>query len=529
MSRFPAWLALPLSTLFIVGCLSDSTVLHEQPSQQDNTQAPDTGSSSASDGALDLATLDQSNDRADLSDVVDEGVTNDDDLNEQTDGSMTDAADVEPADVIEEPEPNHVTQPVLYPDDQIQSPITGFVADRMREIASSNNQLQDNVFMKVGASGTVSSSLLYCFARGPIDLDGRNELWTTINYFLEGNGNDFAGNGDLTPYDRPTYAAKVGRTAAWVMSGNPAPIDQEIDAIQPRFALINYGTNDMGMGYTYLTAMPGFYDAFSGLVDKVIDQGIVPILTGLAPRNDSASADLWIETYNALVRGVAQSRQIPFIDLHLAINDLPSRGLSSDGLHTNVYRDSGSSRPCVFTTDGLEYGYNVRNLITIEAFDRARLAVIDEVSHLDETGFFLDGDGSPSSPFEIPALPFTHVSDTSVSPHTNFDVYDSCSDANESGPEFLYRLELDEAMPIRAIVMDRGTAIDVDIHVLSEPASEDACLARGHHMIEGTLEPGSYILSVDSWVSSSGEQKSGSYMLVVVECEPDDSDCSPVF
>jgi len=444
------------------------------------------------------------------------------------DGSVDEPVDDAPAEVVEEPEPPHFTQPVIYPDDRIQSPITGFVADRMREIAASNDQLQDDVFMKVGASGTVSSNLLTCFASGPIDLDGRDDLWTTINYFLEGNANDNGESGDLTPYDRPTYAAKVGRTAAWAMSGNPAPIDREIDAIRPRFALINYGTNDMGMGSTYLSAMPGFYDAFSGLVDKVIDQGIVPVLTGLSPRNDSTSADRWVETYNALVRGVAQSRQIPFVDLHLAINDLPNRGLSSDGLHANVYRDSGSTRPCVFTSDGLEYGYNVRNLITIEAFDRARLAVIEEVSHLDETGLFLSGDGSPTFPFEIPTLPFTHLADTSVSPHSNLDIYDSCSDADESGPELLYRLELDAPTPIRVIVMDRGTAIDVDIHVLSEPASEDNCLERGHHMVEGTLESGSYILSVDSWVNSSGVVKSGEYMLVVVECELGDSDCSEI-
>ena len=42
----------------------------------------------------------------------------------------------------------------------------------------------------MGASGTVSSHLLYCFARGPIDLDGRDELWTTIDYFLAGDGDD---------------------------------------------------------------------------------------------------------------------------------------------------------------------------------------------------------------------------------------------------------------------------------------------------------------------------------------------------
>ena len=73
------------------------------------------------------------------------------------------------------------------------------------------------------------------------------ESWA---FFRAGNGNDDGQAGPLTPYDRATYAAMIGRTAAWVMEGSPAPVEQEATAINPAFALLNYGTNDMNMGTT---------------------------------------------------------------------------------------------------------------------------------------------------------------------------------------------------------------------------------------------------------------------------------------
>ena len=101
-------------------------------------------------------------------------------------------------------------------------------------------------------------------------------------------------------------------------------------------------------------------------------QGMVPIITGILPRNDSAEADLWVATYNAVIRGMAQSRGIPFVDLELAVRDLPNRGLSSDGLHANT----APGGPCDLSAVGLNYGYNQRNLITMQALDRARRAAL---------------------------------------------------------------------------------------------------------------------------------------------------------
>ena len=426
------------------------------------------------------------------------------------------------------PDPPHFVLPILYPADRIQSPVTGYVATTLREIAASNPDLADNVFMKVGASGTVSTNLLYCFAGWPIDLDGRDHLQETIDFFLAGNGNDHDQEGDQTPFNRPTYAAKVGRTAKWAITGSPSPIDLEIEAISPRFALINYGTNDMHMGTTYASAMWGFYESYMTLLDQVEDEGSIPILVGANPRTDSTSADRWIPTYNAVVRGMAQSRQVPFLDLHLAVEPLPGGGLAGDGLHSNVYYDGGA-RPCIFDEHGLQYGYNMRNLITLETLDRMKAILFDEVEFLDEEDdLFLAGDGSREAPFEIPGLPFAHSADTNQSMSRDLDLYTGCdSEANESGPELLYQLVLPSETAIRAIVLDRE-GVDIDIHLLGGSGFEDDCIRRDHHYFQGTLPAGRYFLSLDTWVNSSREELGGDYLVVILECDSDDSDCGQI-
>jgi hypothetical protein len=418
----------------------------------------------------------------------------------------------------------HLTEPVLYGNHRIQSPITGYVADNLRDIAARRDDLNDRVFMKVGASGTVNTHLLYCFAGDYVDFDDGPTFWETVDYFLQGEGDDIGDEGDTTPFDRATYAAVSGRTARWAMSGDPSPLEQEIEAIKPRFALINYGANDMQMGTTYLSAMPSFYANLSDLLDQVIDHGIVPVLTNVGHRTDIASAGLWVPTYNALINGIAQARQIPVIDLYLAADDIPDFGLTGDGLHSNAYSQDGRSRSCVFTEEALQYGYNVRNLITIEAFDRLRRAVVEHEPFLDEEGDFLDGDGSPGSPFQIRRLPFAHLADTSTSRHRNLDEYTGCdASQDESGPEYLYQLNLGQPANLRFVVMDRGS-VDIDLHLLSEGTGEGDCLDRAHQLIEGSYAPGTYYLSLDSFVSAGGEA-AGEYLVVVLECEPGDEAC----
>ena len=406
----------------------------------------------------------------------------------------------------------------LYPGDRVHSPITAPVVAALQQIRAEAPQAPSDLFMKVGASSTVSHSTLYCFADDIVDLDVHEAtLGPSLDFFLLGEA---AGT---TPFDRDTLAAAVGKTAAWVISGSPSPLEQELVALGPAgpsLALIHYGANDMQQGLSYASALPGYYAAMSDLLDQLIELGVVPVVFGLSRRLDQPSADLWVQSYNAVARGLAQARAIPFVDLRLALEALPNYGVSGDGLHLESY-DGG---PCIFDPEGLQHGYNVRNLIALEVLDRAH-AAIDADQNPDAGVPVLSGDGSLEAPFAVDALPFADSRDSAAGPGMELDVYDGCgTTADESGPEHLYRLELAQTTAIRALVLDRE-GVDVDIHLLADGATTADCLARDDSLLELTLDAGIYYFSLDTYVNGQGIEQSGEYTFVVLECEMGDIDC----
>jgi hypothetical protein len=438
----------------------------------------------------------------------------------ETDASETDASetDASETDASETGEP---ASPPLYVGGRIHSPINAFVATALHDIRANDPRLVDDVFMKVGASSTVNQNTLYCFALDVPELDVHEPtLGPTLDYFLMG---DAAGT---TPFDRDTLAAEVGRTAGWAITGDPSPLVQELDALTPSLALVHYGANDMQQGITYAAALPSFHANMSDLLDQLIARGVVPIVFGLSRRLDQDGADLWVPSFDAVSRALAQARRVPFVDLQLALEELPGYGLSGDGLHLEAF----SQGACIFTPAGLQHGYNVRNLIALEVLDRVRQVLLLGEPELEpDPVATLSGAGTLDQPFEIAALPFTDARDTSESSSFELDVYTGCSSgADESGPELVYRLELAEPRAIRAFVLDRA-GVDVDIQLLAiDPllgVGEDTCLERDDTLVQTTLAAGSYAIVVDTYVAGGIEQ-AGPYTLVVHECRVDDPDCA---
>lgn len=378
--------------------------------------------------------------------------------------------------------------PTRYPPGRIHSPITPDVAANIRQIFSRGSGLSDDVFAKVGDSITVSTSFMHCFDGGAV-LDGR-DLQATLDWF------DAAGS---SPFSRTSIAAGVGWHAGRALEGSPNPLVQEISAIRPAYAIVMYGTNDIGF-----RGIETFADNVLTITDTLLDDGIVPILSSIPARADMASIDANVPRWNMAVRALAQARQIPFMDYHLAMEGLPNRGLGGDGVHP-----SASGNSCDFTAAGLMNGYNVRNLLALEALDRTRSAI--EGDMLDPRGAPLVGDGSPAAPFVIDALPFAHVADTSASEHRNLDLYD-CATQDEGGPEYLYELRLDSPTSLWIAVFDRGS-VDIDIHVLDSP-DEAGCVARAHESLEVDLAAGTYWLALDTFVS--GSERAGEYVLAVM-------------
>lgn len=403
-----------------------------------------------------------------------------------------------------------------YPADSIASPITAGVADALRPIAQRGTGRSD-VFVKVGASGTVSRNLLFCFAGAAqpqyrLDLAGRDSLLPAIEHFRAG---DIEGT---TPFDRVTLAAEVGRTARWVITGSPSPLAEELAAARPRFAFVNYGTNDMGSGATYATSIGLFWDAMNELLDELDEQGVIAIISGLNPRGDSAGAARWAPTFDAVTRGLAEARGSPYVSLYVASLPLANEGLLSDGIHGNVYSDGGAE-PCVFDAAGLAFNYNVRNLASMEMLAKVRDVVLDGKDAPDVSPLpVIEGEGTEAAPFEIDVLPFTHTFDTSAGERARAS-YPECGAQDEGGPEIVYRLAVPSARPVRVVALDRE-GVDVDVHVLVD----GACAERADRVVDRTLPAGEVRIVVDTFVGASGEQP-GAYTLVVQPCESGDPDC----
>jgi hypothetical protein len=406
-----------------------------------------------------------------------------------------------------------------YPGEGVRSPITPSVTARMREIAARNPGRDSHVFMKIGASGTVSQRLLYCFdpSQGRrLDLDGRDDLAATLAWFLEGDADG------TTPFARATKAAESGEDAVWAISGDPSPVERELGEINPRFAFVNYGTNDMGGAGSLSLALVRFHAAMSELLDGLEREGIVPLVSGLNPRGDLTSYARWVPTFDAVTRAMAEERQLPYLSMYAASSPLPNLGLISDGIHGNVYTANGAIEPCVFDALGLGWNYNVRNLESLRLLDEARRAVYEGNTGAPGGRPPMIGTGTHADPFIIDGLPFFHAADTRLG-ESRFHSYPACDQGqDEGGPEIVYRLDPDSPLPLRAVVLD-GPDVDIDVHLLSGQAAAD-CVARHDRVVEAPLAAGEVRIVLDSFVSG-GTPQSGRYLLVLLPCEAGDPAC----
>lgn len=347
---------------------------------------------------------------------------------------------------------------VLYPEGARHSPITPRIATHLRSITSST--AHDNVLAKVGDSITVDPSFLACFDGGTVDLAGRSDLSATVAYY--------------SGYARTSYAAKGGTTAQDALTGSPCPLDKELTAIQPRVAVVMFGTNEVRMDWT----VDAFGEELWNLVDATIARGVIPIMSTIPANTGYPAADARIPTFNRVIRAIAQGRGVPLVDLHHELDALPNRGISADGLHPTVSPSGG----CVLTSDGLQYGYNVRNLITLEALGRTHAALSGSTP--DSAGETRTGTGLGGDPF-IGALPLVDLGDS----HHG-----------------VYRVTLDAPTTIDAYVVDRANT-DVDVRLVVAGTT----VATGDKLATASVPVG----PVDIVVAATSPASEGEFLLVV--------------
>jgi len=133
--------------------------------------------------------------------------------------------------------------------------------------------------------------------------------------------------------------------------------------------------------------------------------------------------------------------------------------------------------------------------------------------------------GTRERPLTVPGFPWSDERDTRTGPSNYFNYYGCAPDVPEYGREWVYEVSVCQPGELRVRVED-GDGVDVDLHLLEEP-TQDACLARDDTELGEALQPGRYLLVVDTFVASHLEQ-AGPYELTVdFTPTPGSEGCAP--
>ena len=219
------------------------------------------------------------------------------------------------------------------------------------------------VFAKIGDSITESQSFFGGFGFGWYDVGTYVELEPTISYFR------VVALDTANSFNRGSVCAAGGWACSDALAGSPSALTSELDAIQPMWAIVMYGTNDM-QRYDIGT----FVTNLSTILDVIEGRAVVPVLSTIPSRSDTEPYISEVPTFNDAIRSLASTRHLPLIDYNVALEPLPNHGVSPDGIHPSAYVNPADSfvETCVLTTDGLQYGYNMRNLTALQMLARLR-------------------------------------------------------------------------------------------------------------------------------------------------------------
>jgi hypothetical protein len=245
------------------------------------------------------------------------------------------------------------------------SPYVSGLTDRIRMIYQTGLALgnQPNVFAVVGDSNSVNTAFLSPIDAGVYDLGEYQYLQDTIDAYRGSFRHD-------------SVAAIVGinttrlYNASFNDSLNCAPgetrIACEYRLKRPSVALILIGTNDV-------SNWQHFEANYRPLIEFTLAQGIVPILVNKGDDLESTKYGAPFGAINAIIARLSQEYGLPLADVHSAIQALPNKGFLSDGFHYNAPPGGGSVN---FTGEAMNYGHTVRNLVTLQALDAVRRALM---------------------------------------------------------------------------------------------------------------------------------------------------------
>lgn len=358
-----------------------------------------------------------------------------------------------------------------YPSAVIQSPIVDAQITAWKKSWAAHADLHANRFIKVGDSVTASGDTLYCVPRKASlrSLEAQQpKLFAVAEYF--GATQKYGGS-----FGHESQAAVVGWSAWNAIDGVKNHLWREQTSMSAQIALVQFGTNDIEIG-----ALHHYADKLFDLVEQLERAGTLPVLYTIMRRADRAKAGREVPRYNAVIRGVATALQVPLVDYHAALEPLPKHGLSGDGIHPSTYQGPAGRDPCDFSEQGLKFGYNVRNWLSLQVLERLRRVQLGKY-RADQVAAW-SGDGSGKAPWVAPGLPLVDFQPLQAELAPS-----ACDDESTKGVS--YRVKIERAGRYRLLGFDRGLESDVEIYDEAQP---DACVGRDARKLVVDLKPGSY-------------------------------------
>ncbi len=119
----------------------------------------------------------------------------------------------------------------------------------------------------------------------------------------------------------------------------------------------------------------------------------------------------------------------------------------------------------------------------------------------------------PSEPLSLPFV-YRDERDTHDATSDTFDSYPGVEQIDESGPEFVYQFVIDQPARLSATIeFTEPDGTDIDLHLLSSLTPLEL-VDRGNTALYAVLEPGTYTLVADTYVSG-GVPQLGPYELAL--------------
>ncbi len=268
--------------------------------------------------------------------------------------------------------------------------ISGSVKANVKKVYGRGQQLGNDpaVFAKAGDSITATQAYLYSFACDEERMGRFSYLDETIDFFKSKRfptSYTSVWCEKANSFSRDSVAAESGVTSEYPISklgfsvsgcsrGSDTYLSCEFRRIKPSFVIVMYGTNDI----TFNIGRTTYRRNLSSIVKKSTEAGVIPILSTIPPRLDSKSQGRRVTPFNRVVLSVARKYKVPLVNYWRALNrsQMVNKGMSDDGVHPNLL---GNCDPeCLgyeFTTNGLRYGFNQRNLTTLKTLAVVRKAL----------------------------------------------------------------------------------------------------------------------------------------------------------